>query len=461
MACRSPGQRGRPRRHEPPKPVGNTITGLGFSAGFLVVRPIWRDPAIIAAIIGAVAAIIAALIAILPHILHRAKKVSQDNSKANGPRPNPADAPPVSGANLWAERHTVDYGIFYKARKTISREADTKLSPDASDAAILVVFVHGILGSPADSWGSLGQLLREGSSADFDLLAYGYAAGLLYRASIESGASELSTALKHGRFRKYQHLIFVTHSTGGLLLKHILKEDYDSTLREIANPEKRIEDIPSIAFRARQVINIAVPHSGGSFASSVFLISLYHLLFLPILVPAMVIDKLLRGLKCRQALPKGYDNGYNKIVWQLRWRNHGLKELEKDYRQAVRSFDRRRLPRPVSIEVNGTADTTIDKGPDDVRNFSLQKLRATEDRTSLFFRGKHPTVKTASNVNDTIVVFLAGFLERYQRQLDVLLAKDTVKRTIILDRDATLVGARTIEAPDMAEWTDTAEAPGP
>src|SRR2546423_9711922 len=108
----------------------------------------------------------------------------------------------------------------------------------------------------------------------------------------------------------------------------------------------RIEDIPAIAFRAPEVVNIAVPHSGWSLAASVFLISLYHLLFLPVLVPAMVIDKLLRMLKWRKSLPKGYRNGYNRIVWQLRWRNQDLRELEKDYRRAVRSFDRRRLPRP-------------------------------------------------------------------------------------------------------------------
>jgi hypothetical protein len=416
---------------------------LPFLNSLAVVN--WSDPFIVA-LIGVAGAIVAALIGVLPHFLKR---------------PPPAMGQPAAVAEgEWAERIEVDSGIFYKARLTRANAQFAAESPDASDAAVLVIFVHGILGGAKSTWGSLGDLLRLATPTEFDLLAYGYPAGLLHQASIESGARDLMAALRNGRFSKYPHLLFITHSTGGLLLKHVFKRDYAQVMKDMADVEQRIDAMPSIAFRTRQIINIAVPHSGGSLPASAILIPLYHLIFIPLLLPAMAFDATMRALRLWKKMPRGYSYGYNRIVWQLRWRNSGLTELERAYRMAVRNFDQKRLPRPVSIEINGTDDGTIDKGPDDVHDFSASSLRATskEDTTSVLFRGTHPTVKRADSIHDTLVIFLAGFLRRYQNTLDMLLARNAVGLTLVFDRDASLIGAEDMAAPESAEWSDTAES---
>jgi hypothetical protein len=394
---------------------------------------LWTNPLVLAlgvAIVGA--GIGAAFTALLSR---------RDSNQGTPPAPKEDRVGKTPNSIEW-KSEPIEYGVLYRSGHC--------------DAELLMILVHGILGSPIGTWGSLPKLLRVSTNLPFDVLSYGYPAGLLHSASIESGAKSLSTALKKGRFKGYKHLIFATHSTGGLLLKHILIDDFAKTLNDLSDGRKRFDDIESIAFRSRQIINIAVPHTGGSFFATCMLIPLYHAL-LPALGITMFIDMLLRRIGVRSPLPKGYTYGYNRIVWQLRWRNRDLSLLEDRYRRLVQGFDRERLPRPVAIEINGTEDSAIDRSADDIRIFSAKRQRKTSAKDEpLVFRGSHPSVKRASSPNDTIVAFIAGFLHRYSTPLDVIVASDTIKRSLTLDRSIVLIGAESINKPEAAEWSEKA-----
>jgi len=110
-----------------------------------------------------------------------------------------------------------DDGVWIKA---VSPSGDSRRQAD-----LLVVFVHGLLGSANGTWGQLPALLRAAvQGVDFDILSFEYPSGMFTRASIELGVAQLEEVLWVS-CKSYKHLIFITHSTGGLVVKQVLCRD--------------------------------------------------------------------------------------------------------------------------------------------------------------------------------------------------------------------------------------------
>lgn len=97
--------------------------------------------------------------------------------------------------------------------------------PDPDDPCkLLLVFVHGFLGSPAGTWGNMPAWLVEDQPLEPAILAFSYATGPRLRADIRLAASRLRLMLQE-QFDAYRHIVFLTHSTGGLVVKELLRQD--------------------------------------------------------------------------------------------------------------------------------------------------------------------------------------------------------------------------------------------
>ncbi len=364
-------------------------------------------------------------------------------------------------ALVWkGESQETDDGVFYKA------EGESR--PDT-----LVIMIHGILGSALDSWGGVPDLLQTHVNAwhskalndserapddpapvRFDVLLFQYPAGLFSKSSIELGAAHLLEAMKN--YRQYRHLIFITHSTGGLIIKRAFIDDIEQFYEDLANKEKPIASVfgGTITGRARQIVNFAVPHGGGSFFYSLLLFPLYSVLFL--LLALLWVPQKLASFFVKPI--RGFDYGLNRIGWELRHRRlrkgpNALDDLEREYRTSITRLDSDVLPRPASVEISGRSDSVVDRPKNDVSGGDPSHQRGTDKADlSLLFRGSHPTVKQASTSDDQVILFIASFLRRYQQPFEVSLAETTLHRAMQLDRNFALIGDHELDRPAYSAW---------
>lgn len=103
----------------------------------------------------------------------------------------------------------------------------------ASDnAPTVVVFIHGVLGDAVGTWtapgvegGWPGLMHRDSSMPAVDIFAVGYLSEPLSKAStIEEIANRTLVSLQdEGIFKRYENVVFVAHSMGGLVTKRLLK----------------------------------------------------------------------------------------------------------------------------------------------------------------------------------------------------------------------------------------------
>jgi len=102
------------------------------------------------------------------------------------------------------------YGLVHKA-------ADPPANPEA-----LVVFVHGLFGNCRRTWGRMPQWVLEAAGLDLDVVSFSYPSRPWERAAIPQAADDLKTWLDT-ELQAYRHLVFVTHSSGGLVVKDLLR----------------------------------------------------------------------------------------------------------------------------------------------------------------------------------------------------------------------------------------------
>jgi len=387
------------------------------------------DSQLQAALITAAATIVAALIPIAVVARKRRQNERGRVFQSEG-SPLPLDYAP---AHSW---ESVDYGRF--------RSWSDGLRPRT-----LVVFVHGVMSDPERAWRRLPDLLAErvGPRAKFDVLSFGYPAKLLHEGDIERAAKRLISAISE-TYTCYDDYIFITHSTGGLVVKLAMLEMLERIVKRISGAvgeESRaicIDD--SRAFRVRRIVNIAVPHSGATRTLTLLLIFPYQLLW-PIIWPlAFTLTALAFVFKWIE-LPKGYSYGFNKVAWQLRHGNWWLEDMETRFREVLRRCDEHCLPRPVSVDIHGTEDSAIaeaDRAADSIRFEGEAPNRQTSHRDGpLVMLGTHPTVKSAQSTSDAIVVFVTKLVTSLDNGIIGAIARATVARSLELDGASRPIGS--------------------
>jgi len=271
------------------------------------------------------------------------------------------------------------YGLFHQADKDAE-----KYRPD-----LLVIFVHGIFGDPDETWSETPQWLSERIGSNVDILNFSYPAGLWQKASIPQASNDLKTCLETA-YANYNFFIFITHSTGGLVVKHMLNKSFDEISTQIDNDTFFFEHSSSLWLKACRVINIAVPHRGGDPSltkAGQFAYKYVYLIANPFL-------KLVRILTQGAA-----DVGKNEIIDTLRHNNPWLTELHEESERALELSKKRQLPYPTSFDLLASSDITIPT--------------ASIAGKQLTVRGNHDSVKIPDHKNGPIMDILVSQISDY------------------------------------------------
>jgi pimeloyl-ACP methyl ester carboxylesterase len=117
---------------------------------------------------------------------------------------------------------------------SIANAAEPKLLSDPAkqdNADRALVFVHGLLGDPTDSFGNWPQLIAQdqtelpdhGKISDFAVYSVDYQADFESHIKLDNAAVGVASDLAASTiFRRHRHVWFVAHSMGGLILKRVL-----------------------------------------------------------------------------------------------------------------------------------------------------------------------------------------------------------------------------------------------
>jgi len=278
---------------------------------------------------------------------------------------------------FWTQK--TRYGLFHQADKN-----NTKYRPD-----ILLVFVHGIFGSPKETWKNTPFWLSERLGSKLNILNFSYAAGLWQKTSISTASSDLKTCLET-TYQDYNFFIFVTHSSGGLVVKHMLNQSFNDVSSQIDNATFSFTNSPSLWLKTRRIINIAVPHQGGDPALTKLAQSSYKYTYFM----AKPFLKLLRGITQGAA-----DVGKNEIISCLDYNNPYLLALHQKYLQALEFSKQNRLLHPSSFDIIASADTAVA-----ATNISGKRA---------ILRGNHDNVKIPNHKEDPIMEILSSQIEGY------------------------------------------------
>jgi hypothetical protein len=276
-------------------------------------------------------------------------------------------------------------------------------------AEFAVVFIHGYWSNCEGAWGKLPQWILDRAGLDVDVVTYQYPSAPWQRADVREAARGLFTLLTQ-RFAEHRHLVFVTHSTGGLVVKQLLVMESSRVLERANTRDVSYQGLNSLAARVLRVYNIAVPHDGGRLAITAPGVLLSALLA-PILAATSLVTQGRSGM------------GNNLITWQLLWRNPWIRRLERRYIDYLRSLEALHVPRPVAVEINAENDETI----------SRVDMNARTDAEHMAVRGSHTAAKLPTQPNDIIVHMLASRLAKLLDPLPIRLASHTVSRVYNLE----------------------------
>lgn len=271
------------------------------------------------------------------------------------------------------------YGLFHQADK-----ANPKHRPD-----VLLIFVHGIFGSPHETWQTTPLWLSERLGSNLNILNFSYPAGLWQKTSIGAASNDLRTCLETA-YTDYNFFIFVTHSSGGLVVKHMLNESFNELTTQIDDGRFSFADSSALWLKTRRIINIAVPHHGGNPALTRLAQASYRYIY-------YLLKPLLSLL--RQLTQGAADVGKNDIISSLRHNNPNLLALHAASQQATLYSKQNRLLYPSSFDLIGGSDTAVTTAP-------MSGKQAT-------FRGNHDSIKIPDNKDGPIMDILVSQVDRY------------------------------------------------
>ncbi len=297
----------------------------------------------------------------------------------------------MSANNFWHDASR--YGVIHSSAEKRRRKA-----------ACLLVFVHGLFGDARATWGKMPGWVLESANLDIDVLSFSYPSKLWHRASISQAAYDLQTWIET-EFADFRHIIFVTHSTGGLVVKQLLNQGYQS-------PQSK-----GLWGKTRQVVNIAVPHTGGSPILTTA-INLVYALGYPLLAPVFGLTRFLsQGKK---------DWGRNRIIPALRWKNRWLLELDHQFSNCLRQSLDAQQPTPVIVDICAESDQSVPQSND-------------QSRRRVLIRGTHKSVKIPQRSNAPIVGIVANIVRQYPQDISLIIIDQTLMRITEVNHGANFV----------------------
>ncbi|HFD13019.1 MAG TPA: hypothetical protein ENJ32_11220, partial [Crenotrichaceae bacterium] len=277
----------------------------------------------------------------------------------------------------------------------------------------LIVFVHGLFGDAKKTWGKMPQWVLENAGIDMDVVSFAYPSKLLQRSNLQQAAEDLVTWL-NTEFKDYNHVLFVTHSSGGLVVKQMLCQSWQAIQEDLllaTNPDYS----KSIWYRTRRVINIAVPHRGGTPFSSIggaIIYRLFYLLMAPLL-----------GL-IRFLTQGGSDLGKNELIGLVRTNNPVLIALDNQFFGSQKQAMESDSLFPVVHDIFAKSDMAV------------ARVEENKGRHPLYIRGTHGSVKIPNRPSGPIVTVIADTIKRYNDELGLTIASQTLLRISAINRMA-------------------------
>lgn len=307
---------------------------------------------------------------------------------------------------------------------------------------LLVVFVHGFSGN-FDTWDPLirrvfGDDIKSPLYRCIDLLNFKWPASPFEYACITKSSEKLRRVLdslkEDLKHEKYAY-IFVTHSTGGLVVKQALAEDWHVRASATDTPF-RAED--TIAGRTLRVVNFAVPHDGAGYYTWWFALPAYltagSIWWLP--------NEIIRRVPTPARRPWKF--GFHHLAWQLLTKGPWIARCSSRYNAVLEalSADHSIASPPSHVEICAASDTVIE-------NTWRTKLRVTAHQSLtvvkreawehdaekvnqkenwLIFEGTHTSIKHPEQDTNLVTRLVAKFLAIETDERDYLLSFITVKR---------------------------------
>lgn len=305
--------------------------------------------------------------------------------------------PPPKSIPFWDTKSR--YGIVHK-------------SPDpTSGKGSLLIFVHGLFGDSRHTWGNMPAWVMETAGAEMDVISFAYPTTILQRCGVALAADDLRTWLET-EFAGYRYLLFVTHSTGGLVVKQMLRQAFPLVQTRIKDGRFDYGTSNSVWMRTRRVIHIAVPHTGGD----PFVTALTKFTYLGLYCLIAPLLKFLRFVSQGK-----WDLGKNQILLDLRWKNPWLLALEEEFVDQQRSAAADDLPYPVVHDLYAKSDLSV-------------PVAADSGQRELYFRGTHKTVKVPNRPGDPIIVIVAEQIRPYLATLPLTIVDRVLARIAEVDK---------------------------
>ncbi len=294
------------------------------------------------------------------------------------------------------------YGAVHKAQQ----------GNTGSEQRCLIIYVHGLFGDCTKTWGTMPEWVLKNAAVDTDVISFAYPSRSWQRTSINQAADDLKAWLET-EFHHHRHLIFVTHSTGGLIVKLMLKDAADSLQQE----SKKGHDLAradSLWLRTRRVLNIAVPHFGGSpFVSRAG--KYVYLGYYTVLGPFFGLTRFITQ--------GGKDWGKNEIIPALSWQNPQLITLEKDFVRYQRQSKNFNQPCPIIQDVRAKTDLSV-------------PFETNIESRQIFIRGTHKSIKIPKRINAPIVSIVADLARRYTADMGVDVVDGSLRRIELVNRSS-------------------------
>ncbi len=291
--------------------------------------------------------------------------------------------------------HTGRYGVIHRPAPENQREYP----------GCLIVFVHGIFGNCMDTWGHMPRWVLESCPEESDIASFSYPAQVWQRTGVSQAAEDLRTWLET-ELGGYRHLVFVTHSSGGLVVKHLLTEAFREIEAGLADRRFDFASSNSVWLRTRRVINIAVPHLGGSPLPSIGGLIAYCIVY-PLIFPLLKMVRFTtQGSK---------DWGWNAFIATLTWQNPWLLRLDRRFEAHLGLAERWDLPYPVVTDIYAKSDLSV-------------PIAAERGQRHVYFRGTHGSVKIPTQASDPIIVIVSDIVRRYISEVNLSLVDLTLAR---------------------------------
>lgn len=296
-----------------------------------------------------------------------------------------------------------------------------KQKESAHPSSCLLVFVHGLFGDAKETWGQMPQWVLENAGVDMNVVSFSYPSRLLQRSNLQQAAEDLSTWL-NTEFKDYSHVLFITHSSGGLAVKQMLCHSWQR-IQQNNHSENDSDTSRSIWYRTRRVINIAVPHHGGTRFSSIGGAIAYRV-FYALMAPLLgFIRFLTQG---------GSDLGKNELIGLVQTNNPQLIDLDVLFISHLTQAMNADALFPIVHDIVAKSDMAV------------ARIEESEGRHPLYIRGTHGSVKIPNRSSGPIVTIIADIIKLYNDELGLTIANQTLLRISAINRMAgtqTLLGS--------------------